>query len=151
MRRKLEQLTDALKAERFGPGPWMDEPDRIEWESGDFPCLMVRNVFSGFWCGYVAMPPGHPWHGQGDDALSRVADVHGGVTYAASCGGTICHVPKPGKPDDVWWVGFDCGHSGDASPCTAKLWGMREWETYRDAAYVRTEVERLAEQARVAG
>lgn len=46
-------------------GPWDDEPDRVEWrdEATGLPCLALRNDMFGSWCGYVAVPPGHPVHG----------------------------------------------------------------------------------------
>ena len=67
------------------------------------------------------MPPGHPAHGKdwtGDytDAL----EVHGGVTYGKACDGNqelgVCHAPKSGEPDNVWWIGFDFMHFGDRAP-----------------------------------
>lgn len=139
------------------PGPWHDEPDRVEFEHAGFPCLLIRN---SAWCGYVAVPPGHPWHGvayddvrvPGEDGLTW-PDVHGGLTYGHSCQGDICHVPKPGESDDVYWLGFDCNHSGDLA-----LWDLLEgrgdhdngiWFTsYKDVDYVRRETVKLAEQAR---
>ena len=45
------------------PGPWDDEPDRVEWrdEATGLPCLLRRgSPFIGVWCGYVALPPDHP-------------------------------------------------------------------------------------------
>lgn len=104
-----------------------------------------------------------------------VIDVHGGLTYAAACGDRICHVPEPGEPDNVWWFGFDTAHADDFRPQDAKyarqmqesyhvlssrtdegvpvhitstITGRRFAHTdyYRDVAYVRAEVERLASQ-----
>jgi hypothetical protein len=69
--------------------------------------------------------------------------VHGGITYAERCAGHICHVPAPGEPDNVWWLGFDCAHSGDRVP---RMDHARGWEQYRDVRYVRSEVESLASQ-----
>lgn len=43
-------------------------------------------------------------------------EAHGGLTYSGACSGLICHVPKPGEPDNVWWFGFDCNHANDVSP-----------------------------------
>lgn len=42
---------------------WIDEPDRVFWhdESTGLPCLARRGT-SGSWCGYVAVPPEHPWY-----------------------------------------------------------------------------------------
>lgn len=135
---------------RYGPGPWVGEPDRLEWRYRGLPCLMVRNVEIGNWCGYVAVPPGHPWHGAASGALD--VDAHGGLTYADACAGSICHVPHPGEPDDVWWLGFDCGHAFDLLPFTRKLYADRGvargdvGDVYRDVAYVRAECEQLADQ-----
>jgi hypothetical protein len=105
----------------------------------------------GIWCGYAAVPPGHPYHGKGYDDID--VEVHGGLTYSDKCAGEICHKPEPGEPDDVWWLGFDCGHAWDYSPGIDKQLadiGLPRPhfpdEAYRDAAYVRSEVEKLAEQ-----
>lgn len=134
---------------KLGPGPWQDEPDGVEFEHAGLPCLMKRNRY-GIWCGYAAVPPGHPLHGQGIyDIYDNISDVrvHGGVTYASACEGEICHVPKPGEPDDVWWIGFDCGHCDDLSPLTEAMFpDLRTGGTYRDHDYVQAEVRGLAEQ-----
>lgn len=119
----------------WGDGPWQEEPDRIEFRVPELPalaCLMVRGPM-GSWCGYVGVPPGHPLHGKGysDDAAEPLM-VHGGLTYAAPCmvesdrgpDALICHAPEPGESDEVWWLGFDCGHAFDISPwMTAMLRG----------------------------
>ena len=54
---------------------------------------------------------------------------------------------------NVYWLGFDCGHYQDMSPGLSQHLSvsyrsspLRELEQYRNAAYVRAEVERLAEQ-----
>jgi hypothetical protein len=83
-----------------------------------------------------------------DPTPENALSAHGGLTYANKCqaAGPVCHKPAPGEPDDVWWFGFDCGHSGDWAPEIAKF-GRRHFnETYRDVGYVRAEVERLREQ-----
>lgn len=58
----------------------------------------------------------------------------------------ICHVPLDGRPDDIWWFGFDCAHSGDMSPGyrLARLHGRHE--VYRDVGYVSQQCESLARQ-----
>ncbi len=136
----------------WGPGPWQDEPDRLEWRHQGVPCLLRRSPILGTWCGYAAAEPGHPWHGQ---AEPDEAEVHGGLTFASRCDGEICHVPQAGEPDDVWWLGFDCGHAFDLQPAMRACWrkvpglelsGMEMDVTYRDIAYARAETERLAEQ-----
>jgi len=132
------------------PGPWHAEPDHDEFrsESGR-PCIIHRNGL-GAWCGYVGVAPGHPWHGKDYDDVS--AEVHGGLTYADRCQGSICHIAQPGESDDVWWVGFDCIHSGDLSlsdVADGRVDGVRYgWrESYKTASYVRAETLSLAAQA----
>lgn len=137
-------------------GPWDNEPDRIAWVDPDtrYPCLMRRNEF-GSWCGYVAIPPDHTAHGWDYGELEEI-EVHGGLTYSQGCLGTpgegVCHVPAEGDKDDVWWLGFDCGHAWDDNwMMAAILTGvpMGGWTmTYRDVGYVRQECSRLAQQLR---
>lgn len=154
----------------WGKGPWDDEPDKAHWvdEATGLDCLAVRNLGGGFWCGYVGVPQGHPAYGKSYDDLGDVA-VHGGLTYAAPCRGNVCHVPEPGRPDTVWWLGFDCAHSGDFSPhsnsyvgdpilgqfykepydhlVSGKL-GQVDWshEVYRTFEYVQEQCKALAAQ-----
>jgi len=167
--RESLQRHDARKGRvvRAKPGPWWDEPDKVQWvdRATGLDCLINRNQM-GAWCGYVGLPPGHPWRGAGTyDQIN--ATVHGGLTYGprpcdeeAPEGHGICHVPFPGRPADVAWLGFDCGHAFDLSPVMATLYddeelfphpraSRAEWmrEVYRDEAYVRREVEHLAAQA----
>lgn len=91
--------------------------------------------------------------------------VHGGITYADSCHGRICH---PGEAR-VWWFGFDTAHAWDDIPgmeATRLLMrerallehdeeGIRIWSklptdrddsTYKDVAFVTEQVEKLASQ-----
>lgn len=56
----------------------------------------------------------------------------------------ICHIPAPGEPDNVWWFGFDCAHSGDLAPAYDSLNGYDS--SYCDLEYVRREVTSLAAQ-----
>lgn len=150
-------------------GPWMSEPDRIEWRFAGtprFPLLIVRGP-SGALCGYVGVSEGHPFHGKKWNDID--VSAHGGITYTEPCaeGGHICHVPRSGEAPEVWWLGFDCAHSWDYSGMSTKRYedhpdaNLRSylarppessWDTqYRDTWYVRREVEQLAEQcARVA-
>ena len=133
--------------EHWPPGPWNDEPDKVNWTTKvGFPGMIVRSSLGGL-CGYVAVAKGHPAYGQNYDDVN--VDVHGGLTYADACSGTVCHVPEPGEPDNVWWLGFDCCHAGDWHPPSYS--GLRDTfpytgERYRDIAYVTEEVESLAKQ-----
>ena len=157
MEHKTWHTMDAEKAE-WGPGPWMSEPDKEQWpdEATGYPCLIKRNRL-GALCGYVGVPEGHPWHGESPDA-----DVHGGVTYGGMCqegpeGETVCHVPAPGEPEPLYWVGFDCAHAGDISPGLEdelSRFGPRPrgpfGESYKPVTYVKAECASLAAQAAAA-
>lgn len=161
----------------WGPGPWEGEPDKMQWPDSEtgLPCLIVRGP-SGALCGYVGVVEGHPFFGRGystcaaktkcsDDswcehAPSAVLEVHGGITFADPCqphgegeeGRGICHVPGPGEPDRVWWLGFDCAHSGDLCPSymgdVIAAMGLMTggMSFYRDLAYVKQQTSRLARQ-----
>jgi hypothetical protein len=97
----------------WGPGPWQEEPDRIEWRSHGLPCLIVRQKHHGALCGYVGVPEGHPCFGaEGFSGEPDYLDVHGGITFGAPrvAGSKICHVAQPGEPEHVYWLGFDCAH-----------------------------------------
>ena len=131
-------------------GPWSTEPDRVSWKTrAGFPALIVRNTMGNL-CGYVAVPPGHPAHGVDGEsgALDDFPEPHGGFTFSVSCRGAILHVPEPGEPDDVWWLGFDCAHLGDH-------WQLDEApdldRVYRDIPYVTNECEELAARLREMG
>lgn len=139
----------------WGPGPWQDEPDRVEFRAHGFPCLLKR-VPNGHWCCYVGVPPGHPWHGKADsDAYDLDVSVHGGVTYGAACDGDpvngVCHTPQAGEPEHAWWIGADFAHGGDMSPgrCSRELlrYGWRPEGRYWDVNMVRAECESLAAHA----
>ena len=137
----------------WGPGPWSAEPEnRVEFRHAGFPCILHRGGL-GAWCGYVGVPPGHPWYDQNYSEIG--AQVHGGLTYGEHCGGHICHVPELGEPEEVYWLGFDCAHAGDQPP------GMTAFDykhglpgitgqVYRTVEYARAETEQLAEQAAAA-
>lgn len=134
---------------KMQPGPWNLEPNRIAFEHAGFQCIILRAP-RGHLCGYVAVPPGHPWHER--DYRDIDVEVHGGLTFVSHCQGDpesgICHVAKPGEPDNVWWVGFDCAHIDDISPGYF-MQPDPTWDeaTYKDVAWVRAETCRLADQA----
>lgn len=114
-----------------------------EWE-------VVHNR-RGYRCGYVRIPPGHPWHGKHYSEIDP--EVHGGLTFAEAditCG--------KGGDDDAWWLGFDCAHAGDAAD--PELPGYKQdyfasdiflgpdgHGTVRTTGYAAAECQRLAAQA----
>lgn len=119
-------------------GPWNDEPDYAKWEAHGVTCEIKRVPSMGHLCGYVTVPEGHPWFEQDYDYIE--ADVHGGLTYGS-------------KSSDGYTVGFDCAHAFDLLPMTVAMGrgsGTENYrDTYRDWAFVKAEVERLAAQAAV--
>jgi len=131
-----------------------DEPDKVQYkdEVTGFDCLIVRN-HGGALCGYVGVPKEHPFHGKHYDDLHLVA-VHGGLTFAGGCQHTddpsvgICHIPEPGEPDNIWWLGFDCAHAWDICPAYHNAdWHFDYPDShYRDIAYVKREIADLALQ-----
>jgi hypothetical protein len=159
-----DQLAVKIDKSGWGPGPWQNEPDRVEFKHAGLDCLIVRVATHGALCGYVAVPPDHPWYEKPYDEINGV-DVHGGLTYADHCHGNVCHVPAPGEPDNVWWLGFDHAHAGDYSPARASRsldpmgflglissFGLNDYtnesddDVYRDVDYVTGQCKLLAEQ-----
>jgi len=147
----------------WGEGPWNNEEDHAVWidEVTGLDCMINRGP-SGALCGYVGVGPDHPMHGVHYDQTDY--EVHGGLTYSQACQGEICHVPAEGREHDIWWFGFDCAHAFDYVPRMAAdlreirsrepsierafLEGHQTFlrETYKDWAYVVSEVEDLARQ-----
>jgi len=146
-------------------GEWDQEPDKVQWtdEATGLPCLAVRSnpEMMGNWCGYVGVSEGHPFFAKDFEQIDAGLAVHGGLTFSNFCAPEdkehgICHVPGPGEPDRIWWLGFDCGHAFDYQPAMAarfemlggvpsKYWHLPEAK-YRNLAYVQAECVSLAEQ-----
>lgn len=149
----------AVDKSTWADGPWQHEVDKKQWmdEATGYPCLIVRG-HSGALCGYVGVPEGHQDYEKKYDDVP--AEVHGGLTFASHCQDgpedhSICHIPAPGEPDNVWWLGFDCAHLGDISPAFDRMRrniGLPDHgplsydETYKDMDYVEAEVRSLAQQ-----
>jgi hypothetical protein len=78
-----------------------------EWEHAGLLCAVVLAREGAHRCGYVRVPPTHPFYKKDYDAPD--VEVHGGLTFAdiETC---TDHADGLG-----WWFGFDCAHSGDAS------------------------------------
>jgi len=155
------------KAVGWSAGPWDGEPDKMQWldKRTELPCLIVRHPTMGQLCGYVGLDAMHPLHGIGYSDIYDLGleiEVHGGLTYANFCdpgeteGKGICHVPGPGEPDHVWWLGFDCHHANDLSPSDMKYLKLdypfrylHLEDTYKPIAYVQEECRKLAYQLRM--
>lgn len=144
---------DAVDKTGWPDGPWLDEPDKIQWVDAEtgLDCLIVRGPV-GALCGYVGVSAGHPAHGIGCSQVTVPTDVHGGLTYADACDEDaaeatgICHIPFEGRPRDVWWLGFDCSHVDDYCPGYPGRLDLGRAQVYRNVDYVRLECAVLAVQ-----
>lgn len=58
----------------------------------------------------------------------------------------VCHIPGADEPARVWWFGFDCAHSGDASPAYDHKYGFGSDGWYKNIRYVKQEIAGLARQ-----
>lgn len=157
--RRIETTRENRGLMKWAAGPWDPEPDRIEWTTdAGFTGIILRqsarheHYAPGHLCGYVGVEPGHPWHGL--DCSTAPAEAHEachwGITFGRECEGEVCHVPAPGQPEHLWWLGFDAAHCDDMSPRDATLYAPRltDHTTYRTVEYMRREVERLAAAAK---
>jgi len=86
-------------------------------------CVTINRL--GIRCGYVRVPPEHPYHGLEYDEIPDRIDVHGALTFSAA------DEPCEGEAGGGhWWLGFDCGHAFDApEPLAAhrpNQWSARE-------------------------
>lgn len=148
----LKSYETAMRKARanWPEGPWTAEPDRIEWRFDGFPCLMVRSVITGAWCGYVGVAPGHPLHGQHFEDF--MLDLPVEINYSRGCSGPICHVPEPGASDAVHWIGFDCAHAFDLYPALSSELGSllsHHHARYRNQDEVRHLVTALALELKI--
>lgn len=150
-------------SEKGSMRPWENEPDHIEFCYRGFPCIIHRahpvnpenpKDVLGHLCGYVGVPPSHPFHGKRYNEVP--VEVHGGLTYAEKSGRSFCC-----EKGDAWWLGFDCAHLGDLVP---GIWEMRQpggilheihsryehckipEDAYRTIAYVKNEIRNMVKQ-----
>lgn len=154
--------------------PWFQEDNRVSFIADGLQCYMCRGSL-GAWCGYAGVSQFHPWFGKSysetvkptaemltnrhdldhnpidmlcmmlssnkpSEALpiSMCVHVHGGLTYSEN------HKPY-GKPDGLWWFGFDCAHCDDLIPGLNTDHHMQH-QIYRDQSYVVAECQSLAAQ-----
>lgn len=147
---------------------WHNEPNKFDGEFYGYKCFMVRGP-CGAWCGYVGLPKEHPWYKKDynndvkvpqeiinrpidvdkigimnlfcaimdeeskkyEIKIALSIDVHGGLTYSKM------------DEEKLWRFGFDCSHAGDLIP---DLSGFMLDGIYRNIEFVKSEVEKLAEQ-----
>lgn len=135
-------------------GEWKDEPDKAQWVHNGLDCLIVRGP-SGALCGYVGVPESHLYFEQNYSNYEIVdVECHGGLTFSEFSRPHeegehkgICHAGDDIANKRVWWLGFDCAHSGDLTPKYVNEY-MRYgyYDQYKNFAYVKKQVESLADQ-----
>lgn len=108
-----------------------DDVGQFEFEHAGLRCFVRRFDKMSNWCGYVLLPPGHPWR----EEEHPNASVHGGVTWNRDRKGHLDNV-------DGWLCGFDTKHWGDHLADDTVYRGP-----WRNRAYVEAECRSLAEQA----
>lgn len=119
--------------------------DCIAFEYKGYQCRILKQSWSGkenyflmgmdsystsYYCGYVAVPKGHPFCQKNCLDLALSLSVHGGITFSQMI------TPKSQILNDLegeFVIGFDCKHFGDTiEKCNAE--------------YVKRELERLVDQ-----
>jgi hypothetical protein len=121
------------------------EGDYKAFEYEGYKCRVIRpfpynkndahNLFH--LCGYVGLPKKHKYYNKGYDDIP--VEVHGGLTFSED---TLQRQPEK----NLWWIGFDCAHSGDVAHFYFNPPTIREDETYKDMKYVETEIKSLVDQ-----
>lgn len=96
------------KLKWLGYGEWVEELDAVRFDYLGYEGFVMRIVkrepcekeayFGGHLCGYVTIPPGHPFFGKEDVDVT----CHGGLTFS-----TV---------QEKHMIGFDCGHAVDLVP-----------------------------------
>ena len=131
-----------------------DEFQWIDQETG-FRCCIRRHPRYGTLNGYIGLPPGHPGYGQDPNKAGNEFwwdySVHGGLSFGGYMNnpeypktkGTWSGSKFP-EENNLWWIGFDCHHAGDAVPSSVDhIVGFNE---YRDIGFVRIQIEGLIEE-----
>jgi hypothetical protein len=116
-----------------------------QWITDEGYIAVILFVSDSHHNGYIGIPDSHPM--AQDNCESCGADlerrhslaVHGGITYEShSRTGDY-----PIKAINVYWLGFDCAHSGDLT----KFCNFPSPEaTFKDVDYVVNQLENLSKQ-----
>jgi len=134
----------------YGPqkGPWDDEPNQLEWQEGDFTCVILRHHEYGHLTGNVGVPFGHPlfkkyWCDIEHDAIDNNLPFefpHFGLDYSGPL--HDCYLYEPIRHKEVWFFGFHCTHPEDRSPYLPTEDHYPSL-IYRTIDYVKSEIDKL--------
>jgi hypothetical protein len=87
----------------WGPGPWQEEPDRVDFVHAGLQCVILRNLHvSGTLNGYVGVPPSHPWWGKEEDECLATPQCE--PSHISGVDGPFHRFFPPGHK---WW---SCDH-----------------------------------------
>ena len=136
-------------------GPWDNEPeDRIYWidPKTRLDCLAMRNEF-GEWCGYVGVPRANKFYGENKNGTLLMGTyAPGEITYADSSSEDDIRIRSflKGRPEIVWWIGFDTGGLNNdcpaRDPISERRMGVNWKPVYKDLNFVRKNITKLAEE-----
>ena len=131
----------STRSSRFETSSLHPELEGVEWMEwtthAGLRAFVIRHRWRGHWCGYVAIEPGHPYHGRrGDYADLPPLWVDGGTTYAGGHPVRVDIGTKSGVRSSMWWLGFTNAH---------RTWPSGEWGA-RGFEAIRFRCERLARQ-----
>src|SRR5690606_28872531 len=98
-------------------GPWDDEPDWMSTVAPEgYSILLLRNMSTGYWRGYVMVAPDHIAYGR-DDVKIR---FHGGYTAFREMElPEGLGIESATVPPELWVFGFECNHGSDFMPFDA--------------------------------
>ena len=147
----------AHKDSKFGPGPWLYEPDSAEWYAHGLPCMLLRDGSTGVWRAYVGVYVEHALYGvnahEADALIDKPSRPHGGITYASTCQPFNCSekTRRVARVTADWWFGFDAAHPFDLVPSVFALLPPQNSVhapayTYRGMAFMQAQCETLAAQ-----
>lgn len=131
-----------LDKSAWGFGPWQDEPDKLQYVDGatGLPCLIVRNPFYGYLCGYIGVREGHELYGvhfsecplrcgaaECGHTPETKLQTHGTINFSEPCDPdgevvkvAICHDVQ--GEDRVWWFGYDCARTSERDYTPHPAW-----------------------------
>jgi hypothetical protein len=114
------------------------EGDYKAFEYKGYKCRIIR-VGAGVskmihLCGYILIPQGKKYYQEYFDNLD--INIHGGITYSST--------NLRFQPEEGWWIGFDCAHSGDL--CYMYESENYSHDVYRTMEFVESELKSAVDQ-----
>jgi hypothetical protein len=152
-------VVDEIYKGDWPQGEWQRENDIYIWRQTindyDYYCLIARMTFSGSLNGYVGVEKKHFLFNQGYSCNPLVdIVVHGGLTYSGFSDIKIQlineHLVNEMNDNDLWWFGFDTGHSSDYLPylygVKARIFHENIDMTYKNKDFMISQVNDLVLQ-----